>query len=127
MSIKILLADDSAIVCRGIRQLLAGQTEIEIVAEAANFAQTIQLANDVKPQVIVLDLHMPDETNVTPQGLKSHLNHDSRLLAISFSNDEETKVLAESFGAAALLDKTELASTLIPTILQLWRERGMAA
>lgn len=127
ISIKVLLADDSEIVRRGIRQLLSAETEIEIVGEAASFAQTIQIVSDVKPEVIVLDLHMPDETNFSPQAVKSHLNHGSRLLAISLSNDEEAKALAESLGASVLLDKMDLASTLIPTIMQLKRERTAAA
>jgi two-component system response regulator DevR len=127
ISIKVLLADDSEIVRRGIRQLLSAETEIEIVGEAANFAQTIQIVSDVKPEVIVLDLHMPDETNFSPQVVKSHLNRGSRLLAISLSNDEEAKTLAESLGASVLLDKMDLANTLIPTILQLKRERSAAA
>ncbi len=61
LSITVLLAADSELVRRGIRQLLATQSEIEIVAEAADFAQTIQLANDLKPRLIVMDLHMPEE------------------------------------------------------------------
>jgi two-component system response regulator DevR len=62
-AIKIVLADDSEIVRRGIRQLLAAQTEIEIVGKAANFAQTIRMTRDLNPQVVILDLHMPDENN----------------------------------------------------------------
>jgi len=126
MSIKILLADDSEIVRRGIRQLLSAETEIEIVGEAADFAQTIQMVSDVKPEVIVLDLHMPGETNFSPQAVKSRLNHGSQLLAISLSNDEEAKVLAESFGASVLLDKMNLADTLIPSIVRLGQKRRSA-
>jgi hypothetical protein len=63
------LADDSEIVRRGIRQLLSAETEIEIVGEAADFAQTVQMVSDVKPEVIVLDLHMPGETNFSPQAV----------------------------------------------------------
>jgi DNA-binding NarL/FixJ family response regulator len=126
MSIKILLADDSEIVRRGIRQLLATQTGIEIVGEAANFAQTIQMVSVMKPEVIVLDLHMPGETSFSPQAVKSRLNHGSQLLAISLSNDEEAKALAESFGASVLLDKMNLADTLIPSIVRLGQKRRSA-
>jgi chemotaxis response regulator CheB len=124
--IKVFLADDSEIMRRGIRQLLASQTEIEVVGEAADFRQTVQMANDLKPQVIVLDLHMPNETKIAPQDFKSHLIYGSQLIAISIWNDEPSKRLAEDFGAV-LLDKTDLGSRLIPTILQVGRKRGMAA
>ena len=125
--ITILLADDSEIVRKGIRQLLTTHSEIEILAEAADFAQTIQMTNDLKPQVIVMDLYMPDETSFNPQDVKSHLNGCSELLAISLSNDEDAKALAESLGATILLDKANLADTLIPSIVKLSQKRRSAA
>jgi DNA-binding NarL/FixJ family response regulator len=126
LSITVLLADDSEIVRKGIRQLLATQSEIEIVAEAADFAQTIQLANDLKPRLIVMDLHMPEELRATSLNIKSHLNCGSEILAISLSNDEDTMALARSIGATVLLDKISLADTLIPTIVRLGQRRRSA-
>jgi len=126
MPIEILLADDSEVIRRGIRKLLA-ESDIEVVAEASNFAQTIQLSHDLKPQVIIMDLHMPDESHFTPQVIVSKLNHDSRLLAISFSNDEDTRFLAENFGARLLLDKMELARDLVPAITRLALPKNKSA
>lgn len=120
-SIKVLLADDSEIVRRGIRQLLAAQNEIEIVGEAADFAQTIRMTTDLNPQVVVLDLHMPDENSIPREEVKARLNQGSRILAISIWNDEENKELAARLGATVLLDKMDLASTLIPAIIDLKR------
>ena len=127
MPIKVLLADDSEIVRRCIRDLLSAHTEIAVVGEAANFAELLQMASDLGPLVIVMDLYMPDEGTIKPQEVKSRLNHGSQVLAISLSNDEDAKELARSFGAAVLLDKMNLASTLVPTIMQLSPERGAAA
>ena len=119
MPIKVLLADDSDLVRRGIRSLLSSQPEIELVGEAADFRETIRMMKELKPQVIVLDLHMPDGTEATLLDVKSHLNHDSRVLPMSLSNDPETKALAESLGTFPLFDKMELGDKLIPTIIQL--------
>jgi len=119
MRIRVLLADDSEITRRAIRGLLEAQPEVELVGEAVDFAQTIEMANDLKPQVIVMDLHMPDETKITPQDLKSQLNQDSLLLAISLWDDVDTKALADRLGAAILLDKKDLGNELFPTIMQL--------
>jgi DNA-binding NarL/FixJ family response regulator len=121
MPIRVLLADDSEVVRRGIRQVLAAQAEIEIVGEAADFAQTIQMTRDFNPGIIILDLHMPDETKITPKDMKSKLNQGVQVLAISIWNDAESKELAESFGAAVLLDKMDLGRSLVPTIMQLSR------
>jgi two-component system, NarL family, nitrate/nitrite response regulator NarL len=124
--ITILLADDSKVVRRVIRQLLATQTDLEIVGESCDFFQTIQMTRDLDPQVVVLDLHMPEKNHVTPQDVKSQLNRGAKVLAISLSNDEDARELAQNLGAAVLLDKMELAHTLIPTIMQLSRESGAA-
>ena len=114
MSVSVLISDDAAVVRRAIRCLFADFPEIELVGEAEDFAQTIQLAKDLKPQVIVMDLHVAD---ATPAEVRSQLGL-SRLLAMSLSNDEEAKFLAESFGAAQLLDKMYLSDELVPAILQ---------
>jgi DNA-binding NarL/FixJ family response regulator len=119
MSIKVLLADDSEIVRRAIRLILRGQSEIELVGEASDFRQTIRMMNDLNPQVIILDLHMPNGTAAMLLDIKSHLNHDSRLLAISFLDDESARTLAENLGAAGFLDKAKIGLKLIPTIMQL--------
>jgi two-component system, NarL family, response regulator DevR len=116
--IKLLVADDSKVVRRGICQLLACYSGIEVVAEAASFAQTIELANGLDPRVIVIDLHMPDEAEFTPPQFKANLNKGSLLLAMSLRNDKEAEELAQSFGAAMLLDKAELGKMLIPSIVR---------
>lgn len=127
ISIKVILADDSAIVRRGIRQLLTAHREIEIVGESANFAQTIQMKRALNPHVVLMDLHMPDEKNAPPQEVRSHLSHGSQVLVMSVWIDEGNRELAESLGAAAFLDKMNLAYALIPAIMQLKRVRSAAA
>jgi DNA-binding NarL/FixJ family response regulator len=126
-TVKILIADDSEVVRRGIRHVLSGQTEMTIVGEAANYAQTIQMACDLEPHVVVLDLHMPDETNFPPPEVKSLLYGGSQILAISVWDDEYSRELAEGIGAATFLDTMNLAKTLIPTIQELSRGRSAPA
>jgi DNA-binding NarL/FixJ family response regulator len=116
--IKVLLADDSDVVRRAIRNLLEQYPKIELVGEAASFAQTIQMTNDLKPQVILMDVHMKDQATFTGEDIKTQLS--GRIVAaISLANDGETKALADSFGALILLDKMALAVELIPTIEKL--------
>jgi DNA-binding NarL/FixJ family response regulator len=124
MPIKVLLADDAQMMREAIRRLLGGEPGIELVGEAADFAQTIRMAKDLRPHVIVMDLHMPKAGYLD---IKSHLNGGSRLLAISISNDEEAKILAESFGAVTLLDKMDLYNELIPAIMRLALPNASAA
>ena len=71
MSIEVLETDDAGVMRQAICRLLHAEIEIDVVGEAADYAQTIQMTNDLKPQVIVLDLRMPNETDFTPMELRS--------------------------------------------------------
>jgi DNA-binding NarL/FixJ family response regulator len=126
--VKVLLADDSELTRGAIRRfLLKDRSDIELVGEACNFAQTIQMSNDLKPHVIVMDLRMPDDYKMTAQDVKAQLSHGACVLAISAWDDEETKDLAKSFGAVALLDKMKLSEELIPAIMKFAPPRAIAA
>jgi DNA-binding NarL/FixJ family response regulator len=120
MVTRVLLADDSDIVRKSIIRLLETEPTIEIVAVAINFEQTIQMTDHLKPQIVVMDLHMPDETRFKPSDVRIHLQTcRSKLLAISVWSNEDAFALAECMGAVKLLDKTNLASELIPAIKKL--------
>jgi two-component system response regulator DevR len=126
--LRVLLADDSELVRTAIRRfLLDGHNGIELVGEAVNFAQTIQMSNELKPHVIVMDVRMPDDYKLTPADVRSQMNQDSHLLAISGWTDEETKTLADGYGAVDLLDKMKLSELLIPAILKCAAPRTLAA
>src|ERR1700686_60502 len=115
MLTTVLLADDSEIMRKVIMHFLKDDSEIEVLGEGANFAQTMLLAIKLQPHVIILDLHMRDENSVTPSQIKASLNGWG-LIALVTWNDEEPKSLAETFGAVMLLDKVNLAAELIPAI-----------
>jgi len=119
MPINVLLADDSEVVRRGIRKMLEECPDIEVVGEADDLAGTVQMVKDLKPQVILIDLHMKGDERIKPENLKSQVDRRSRIVAISFWTDEETRALAESFGAVAFLDKVRLGDDLVPTIRHL--------
>lgn len=117
MPITVLLADDAAVMRKAIRRVLESEPEIEIIGETADFAQTIKMTADLKPQVVVMDLHMPDAFRVTPSDVKASFESSaSQLLAISIWDDEDSKALAKTYGAVAFLDKTTLGTDLIPAI-----------
>jgi chemotaxis response regulator CheB len=101
-----------------IRRELADEPLIEVVAEASGFAETMQMINDFKPDVLLLDLHMPEHRDFTPDFVKSQLVSVQFVLAMSVSNDSEAQALAESYGAVSLLDKMKLATELVPAILR---------
>jgi len=100
-----------------VRVLLRRDPEICITGETGNYHQTTQSILNLKPQVVVMDLHMPDESSTSRQEIKSVLDTSgSELIAMSFWNDENTQALAKNLGAVTLLDKLRLVTELIPAI-----------
>ena len=71
MKIKLLLADDSDVMRAAIVSILREEPNIEIVAEASSFAETMQMICDFKPDVLLLDLHLPEKRGFAPDFVKS--------------------------------------------------------
>ena len=119
MSIKLLLVDGSDVMRSAITQLLKKELGIEVIGTATSFAETLVQIATLKPDVLLMDPHMPDEREYTPEFVKSQiLLHTKCIVAISLWKDADTKALAETFGAHVLLDKMNLYSDLIPAIKQ---------
>jgi DNA-binding NarL/FixJ family response regulator len=118
MPIRVLLADDSELMRSAMRRTLEEEPRIEVVGEASNFAKTVQMIVDHKPDVLLLDLHLAEKRDFKPHLVKAQLAGVKNVVAVSFSNDDEAKDLAKSYGAAALLDKMSLYHELVPTIMQ---------
>lgn len=116
MAIRILMADDNDAMRSAIRRTLNEEPRIEIVAEASTFAETVQMIEDFEPAALVLDLHLPNAREIAPAVVRAQLRRVCTL-AVSLSNDDEAKALAESYGAVSLLDKMNLYSEMIPAIM----------
>jgi DNA-binding NarL/FixJ family response regulator len=114
--IRVLIADDSPNVRQAICRALKNDSEIQLIGEAVDFSSAVQLANELKPQVLVLDLHMPDQDEFDSMSFRSQLPNETRVIAISIWDDEETKKLAEQLGAHSFLEKMQLGDKLISAI-----------
>lgn len=123
---KVLIADDSAAMRTAIRKTLEVESDMNIIGEAGSFGQAMQMVQDFKPDVLLLDLHIPEERGLGPELVKSHLA-SVRTIAISFSNDEESRALAEGYGALTLLDKMNLYTEMAPAIRLVKLQRGAQA
>jgi DNA-binding NarL/FixJ family response regulator len=124
-TIHVLLADDSEPIRHAICTLLNTEPNITVVAEASDYAELLRKLTGRNIDVVLMDVHMPNAVPANAGFIKDQL-HGSCLLAISFANDEETVRPAESYSAVRLLDKTELATTLIPAIKDCTHQRPEA-
>jgi DNA-binding NarL/FixJ family response regulator len=98
--IRVLLVDDNAIVRRGIASLLSDASGIEVVGEAGDGRAAIELAREVKPDVVCLDVRMPVMDGVAAAG---PLSERSKVLMLSYSEDEQLVTGAIRNGAAGYL------------------------
>jgi len=114
--IKVLIADDHTIVRQGLRALLEVETDMAIVAEADNGRQALRLALKLQPDVVVIDVAMPQLNGLeaTRQILKEVPG--TRVLVLSSYSDDEYIRQATEAGAAGYLLKQTAAADLIRAI-----------
>jgi two-component system, NarL family, response regulator NreC len=117
MPIRVLIADDASCIRNAVRDFLENTTGIQVCGEASNYLETLQLAAKLKPDVILLDLYMPDRCDFEPAFVKSMLLSTSQVLAMSLLPEEsEPHALASEYGAVAVLDKARLYNELMAAI-----------
>src|SRR5947209_6173480 len=113
--IRVLVADDHAIFRDGLRKLLEGDEDITIVGEASNGGDCIKLLSKLKPDILLLDLRMPDKDGLA---VLEEVNFDSlptRVVVLTAAEDDRDVVRAMRLGARGVVlkqsatDRLELA------------------
>lgn len=113
---KVLLADDHAVLRSGLRLLIDKQDDLEVVGEAGNGAEALLLAADLQPDVILLDINMPevDGLQTLPQ-LKEQAPH-SQVLILTMHDDVGYLQQALKAGAAGYVLKQAVDTELLMAI-----------
>lgn len=99
MSIRVLIVDDHAVVRSGLRLLLAAEADLEPVGEAGSARDAVFQARALKPDVILLDLVMPDGNGLDVLPQLVHENPDAKVLVLSMQ--DEPRYVREAFAAGA--------------------------
>ena len=86
---RIVVADDHAIVRQGLRLILEGQADMEVVGEAGDGAEAIALAQEIRPHLMVLDVSMPRLTGLQATRQITKLAPDVRILILSMHDNEQ--------------------------------------
>lgn len=85
--IRILLADDHTMVRQGFRMILSAQPDMEIVGEAGNGREAVELAGELKPDVVVMDVSMPELNGIEATRRIAEALPRTRVLALSMYKD----------------------------------------
>jgi DNA-binding NarL/FixJ family response regulator len=116
--LRVLLADDDAAYLESLKPLIESQPELTVVGAAANGLDAIELADDLVPDAVVIDLHMPLLDGVT--AVARLRNDHPHLCLIALTGDPDTVLHAavREAGADAVLQKGELMETLFERLHQ---------
>ncbi|HVA30064.1 MAG TPA: response regulator transcription factor [Gaiellaceae bacterium] len=110
--VRVLLADDDASFLQSLRPLIERQPELTVVASAANGLDAIELADDLLPDAIVIDLHMPLVDGVTAVARLRKDHPHLCLIALTGDPDAKLHRAVTEAGADAVLLKSDLVDTL---------------
>jgi len=118
---KIIIADDHQLVREGIKKLLSELSEYEIVAEAGNGQEALDLAQQYHPDIVLLDINMPVMTGLQCLEKLKQLLPETKVLILSMYSNEEHVLNALEMGASGYMvkdstpDELELALKTIET------------
>jgi DNA-binding NarL/FixJ family response regulator len=120
-AIRIVIAEDQALVRRGAAILLSMEPDMEVVGQARNGVEAVELAQLLHPDVILMDLHMPLKGGVAATREITRNLPNTQILVLTTLNDDETVFEAVRAGAQAYLLKDADEDELLETIRALRR------
>jgi two-component system, NarL family, nitrate/nitrite response regulator NarL len=131
-AIRILVADDHAIFRDGLRKLLEVADDVQIVGEASNGVECVKMLAKFKPDILLLDLRMPEKDGL---GVLEEVNFDSlptRVIVLTAAEDDRDVVRAMRLGARGVVLKQSASDLLLKSIRkvsdgEIWLDNRMTA
>ncbi len=118
MTVTVLLADDHPLIRRGLRELLAAESGLLVVGEAEDGLQVIQMAEKLRPNILIVDLMMPNLNGLEVIRTLRHRLPSTRMIVLSMQRADPYIVEAFRAGAAAYVLKDEAPGKVIHAIKQ---------
>ncbi|HEX4166021.1 MAG TPA: response regulator transcription factor [Bryobacteraceae bacterium] len=123
-NIRILLADDHTIVRQGLKLILSSQQDLEVVGEAANGREVVELTQQLQPDIVLMDVAMPDVNGI--EATRRLMEQNSRLRILVLSMHKEAVYVREILkaGARGYLLKDVIDTELLNAIRSVARGDG---
>ena len=116
MKIRLLLVDDHAVVRSGLRMLLATENDVEIIGEAGTAAEALAATLELKPDVILMDIGLPDKSGIeATQEIKERVQNVA-IVALTIHEDEEYFFKMLEAGASGYVPKRAAPEELLTAI-----------
>ena len=116
MAAKILLADDHAIIRQGLRSLLEKQPDIEVVGEVADGRKAIELARELKPDIVIMDITMPNLNGIDAARKIVGKSSGTKVIALSMHSSKRFVTEMLKAGASGYILKEALFNELLEAI-----------
>ena len=122
--IRILLADDHAVVRQGFRMILEAQADMEIVGEAGNGREAVELTEKLRPDVVVMDVAMPELNGIEATRRVTGSAPHARVIALSMHKDSVYVREVLRAGARGYLLKDSVAGDLVTAVRAVAKGEG---
>jgi DNA-binding NarL/FixJ family response regulator len=113
---QILIADDSQLVREVIKNVLAGRTDIAVCGEAANGLEAVEKAKTLKPDLVLLDLAMPEMNGAETASVLKMMTPDVRIILFTMYSESIGSYLTSAIGIDAVLSKPDGMTALVKAI-----------
>ena len=114
--IRVLLVDDHSIMREGLQSMLAGSEELEVVGQARDGEEAVRAAAELSPDVVVMDVMMPNKDGVEACREIMDAAPDVRVIMLTASTEEDAVIEAVAAGATGYLQKVSGMDRLLDTI-----------
>ena len=116
MTIRLLIVDDHAVVRSGLKMLLENERDVEIVGEASSASEAMEAATRLKPNVILMDIGLPDLSGIDATREIKKRTADVSIVALTIHEDEEYFFKMLEAGASGYVPKRAAPEELITAI-----------
>src|SRR6185437_464727 len=114
--IRVLIADDHPIIRDGLRKLLSSEADLEVVGEASNGNEVIEQVERLDPDVVLLDLRMPEMDGIATLKALQQVNKKAKVLILTASEDKTEFVQAMKFGCSGIVLKHTPPDLIVKSI-----------
>jgi DNA-binding NarL/FixJ family response regulator len=127
MAVRLLLVDDHPVVRQGLRTLLAGRSELEVVDEASDGLEAVEKVSTLHPDVVVLDVTMPRMNGIEACRIIKQKNPELEVLFVTQHDSPHMLREALAAGARGYVVKSNLARDLVEAVEAVSQHREFTA
>jgi DNA-binding NarL/FixJ family response regulator len=119
---RVLIADDNELIRRGIAGLLSAEKDVEICGEASDSTETLKKADELRPDLVLLDVSMPGNNGLQTAQLLSQRLPSLKILIVSQHDPNQLLPRSLEAGAHGCIDKGRIGTDLLLTVRRLFKK-----